>query len=324
MKRILCAALMALFLCGCAPKETSVQKTVFAMDTVMDLKLWGSDCQGASEEIETLLQDLERRWSSTREDSAVGLMNRGLDPSLTGQEQTLVERVLALKERTGGAFDPKLRSVSAAWGFLSGEYRVPDAQQIAHALSDPKWDLGAAMKGYAGDQAVELLKTRNVDRAVLNLGGNIQTYGEKPDGTPWQIAIQNPAGEGTAGIVSVRGTASIVTSGSYQRFFEENGVRYHHIMDGDTGRPANSGLLSVTVICANGLTADALSTALFVMGLEEGAELWRESDDFEAVFILEDGRVYATEGACLSGCEYEVITRENKILGDAGRPASAP
>ncbi len=309
MKKLLCVFLCMLFLAGCRGTEPVVQQGVFAMDTVMDLQIWGENADQAAQDVERLLHELEDRWSATRPDSLIAAMNRGEDPEMTEAEQALLAQVQSLRQRTGGHFDPQLRSVSQAWGFHDKAYRIPTQEEIIQALAQKQWDMGAALKGYAGDRAVEILKEQGVDRAVLNLGGNIQTYGSKPEGEPWYIAIADPEGNGTLGMLTIQGTMSIVTSGSYQRYFEENGVRYHHIMDGSTGRPADSGLVSVTVICANGLTADALSTALFVMGLEEGSAFWQESDDFEAVFVLTDGSVYATQGAELSGCEYEVIRR---------------
>lgn len=309
MKRLFALILAALLLSGCVAREKSAQEYVFCMDTVMDLTVWGDGAEEALARLRTELYELEKTWSATREDSVVAALNRG-DAALTAEQQELLDRVLALKDRTAGAFDPQLHGLTAAWGFPTDEFRVPTAEEIARGRELAHWDLGAAMKGYAGDRLAALLEEYDVDRALMDLGGNIQTYGEKPDGSPWIIAVQNPdMAADYLGLLSVTGTMAVVTSGDYQRYFEQDGVRYHHILDPETGWPADSGLSSVTVICRNGLTADALSTALFVMGLEAGAELWRQSDDFEAVFVTRDGKIYATEGAVLSDCVFEVIER---------------
>ena len=308
MKRFFCTILICAVLCLCAGCGSRTQETVFAMDTVMDLQVWGADSEKAVRSVTNLLQDLDAAWSNQKENSTINALNNG-EATLTPTEQAFLDRVMALSQRTAGAFDPKLHGLISLWGFQTGQYHVPTDNEIESALMLQQWNLGAAVKGYAGQLAVERLEALDVDRALLNLGGNVQTYGEKPNGEPWQIGIQNPDGGDPAGVVSVTGTASIVTSGDYQRYFEDGDVRYHHILDPKTGKPAQSGLRSVTVICRDGLTADALSTALFVMGLEKSAGFWQESKDFEAVFITTDGKIYATEGANLSGCDYEEIKR---------------
>lgn len=312
MKRIFPILLIAMFLLGgCGKEPEPTRMTVFCMDTVMDLQVWGKDQDAAIGRIYTKLQDLESTWSATDEDSVLSNLNRGnrllkLDPS----QDALLYQVECLSDRTGAAFHPKMGALISAWGFYDDDFRVPSDAEIVEALEAGKWDLGAAMKGYAGQVCADMLKEMEIDRAMLSLGGNVQTYGDKPNGEPWQVAIQNPDfADDYLGIVSVTGTVSVVTSGDYQRFFEVDGVKYHHILDPETGRPADSGLSSVTIICRDGLTADCLSTALFVMGLEEASEFWRKSDDFEAVFVTSEGDIYATEGANLSGCEYEVIAR---------------
>ena len=309
MKRIL-ALICALFLLtGCVRQEQTAQAHVFCMDTVMDLTVYGKDAQAALSAMQEALRELEQTWSANDEASFLSALNRGAVEADEAQ-QALLDRVLALRDRTGGAFDPKLGGLVQAWGFPTDEYRVPDQQELSQAKDAGLWDLGAAVKGYAGQQLADLLAQYDVDRAILNLGGNVQTYGEKPDGEPWRVAVQNPdLSDDHLGVLSVYGTMAVVTSGDYQRYFELDGKRYHHILDPETGYPAETGLASVTVICRDGLTADALSTALFVMGLEDAVTFWRASDDFEAVFVTKDGRIYATEGAELSDCVYEVIER---------------
>ena len=309
MKRLfaLVSALL-LLLSGCTSKP--LDRTFFSMNTVMQFQIWGRDSEIGYGRIITKLQDLESSWSATSADSVLWQLNN--DNKLFQPEPgqaALLDKAEKLSIRTGGAFNPKMRLLSETWGFYNEQHRIPTQEEITNAMADPQWDLGGALKGYAGQKCAELLAELKIDRALLNLGGNVQTYGSKPDGSPWKVGIQNPDGGDYLGIVSVTGTTAVVTSGDYQRYFEKDGVRYHHILDPETGYPADSGLRSVTVICADGMTADALSTALFVMGLEKGSDFWRESDDFEAVFITEDGSVYATESAGLSGCAYEVISR---------------
>ncbi len=303
---------LAIMLCGCTrSEEKKSEADIFCMDTVMNVKIWGEDADNAVLDVTRMLQEMEREYAASDDASVLGRLNRAQAVTLTDAEKAVLDQALALSARTGGEFDPQLYALSALWGFSGGEYRVPEQTEIQAALAQRQWDLGAAVKGYAGQTAADaLLQNAGVSCAVLNLGGNVQTVGQKKDGEPWRIAIASPRAGGTAGVLSISGTMSVVTSGDYQRYFERDGVRYHHILDPKTGYPADSGLASVTVVCRDGMTADALSTALFVMGMESAVQLWQESDDFEAVFILTTGEIYATQGVSLSECSYEVIARE--------------
>jgi len=170
--------------------------------------------------------------------------------------------------------------------------RLPEGVEI---------DLGAVAKGYAGDVLAQGLAEMGIPSALLDLGqSSIMAVGAKPDGSPWRIGIQDPEGTGYLGVLELKNQA-MGTSGSYQRYFEQDGVRYCHIIDPDTAAPAQSGLASVTVVANSCLLSDGLSTALFVMGLEEGAAFWREAKAdpdlaFEAIFIEENGAVSVTSG----------------------------
>ena len=196
--------------------------------------------------------------------------------------------------------------------------------------ADQQIDLGGIAKGYASDRMADIFALNEVEGGLAALGGNVLAYGIKADGSAWRVGVQDPAhpedSNAMVGIVSLE-NAFAVTSGGYQRYFEENGKTYHHIIDPATGYPADSGLTSVTVVapCArqrtgyepgNGTMCDALSTALFVMGEEQALEFRSTYDrEFDLVLVTEDGRVVVTAGIAEqfvfneeSGYLYEIVS----------------
>ena len=314
--RLLAAIAAVFLLSGCA--ERAADATFFAMDTVMSVRVWGADASDACAAAQQTVQALERELSVTEEHSALARLNASGSGTLPDDALTLLRGALDLSARTGGALDPTLYPVVRLWGFTTGNYRVPADEEIASALArvgaehvlidgdavtltgGAMLDFGAVAKGFAAQKCADALSAAGATAALLSFGGNVQTVGSKPDGTPWRIGIADPAGSGTAATLSLTGSCAVVTSGGYQRYFEENGVRYCHIFDPASGAPAQSGLASVTIVAQDGLLADGLSTALYVMGLDAAAGFWRDSDDFEAVFITDDGGIFCTAG--LSGC----------------------
>ena len=320
MKRIIfpfLALLLLLTACG----EKSVQQQFFAMDTVMSITAYGSEAEEAVPAAVEKVNALEGLLSRTRKDSEVSGLNAAAPGAVQISEDTA--RVLSLavewSAKTGGAFDVTIAPVSAAWGFGGEEeHRVPSQEELKTLLTladsgaltvngntaalekaGMEIDLGGIAKGYAAGQAEQVLREYGVESALLDLGHNITVIGGKPDGSAWRVAVQDPANSsGTVGVLSLR-DASAVTSGGYQRYFEQDGVVYHHIIDPRAGYPADSGLLSATVVCADPGLADLLSTATFVLGEEDALALWRAEGGFELVLVTQDGRVVVTAG--LSG-----------------------
>ena len=318
--------LLLLPLCGCAPQADT--REIFAMDTVMELTVYGSGAADRTRETAELLSGLEAKLSVTRADSEVARLNAGKTVDLSKETAELLRRSLRLRDETGGALEPFLYPLTRLWGFTTGDYRVPSDAEIAETLAGIRGgsytlegdtaslhglalDFGAVAKGYAGQLAAERLRAEGVTSAILSLGGNVQTVGLKPDGSLWNVAIRDPEDpEGYLGVLAV-GETAVVTSGGYQRYFEEDGVRYIHILDPETGRPADAGLSSVTIVSADGLLADGLSTALYVLGLDRAEALWRDRSDFEVVLVAKDGAIYVTAGLAeaFSGAEFQVIER---------------
>ena len=317
MKNWLSAALLsaAFLLTGCsgAPAQEPETATFFAMDTAMDFTVYGD--AALLDEAETLIGSLEEQVSVTDEHSDIYAIDHTGSGSLSGNAAELMAQALELCRRTGGALDISVYPIVRAWGFTTGSYQVPDEETIQSLLplvdytqiqydaatgvvtlpEGMEIDLGSVAKGYAGQLAAQMLREHGVQSALLNLGGNVQTVGAKPDGSPWQIGIKDPQGEDAMMVLSVEDQA-VVTSGGYERYFEQDGQTYWHIMDPSTGHPADSGLISVTIVGDEGVVCDGLSTALFVMGLEKAADLWAQSGDFGAVFVTASGEVYITEG----------------------------
>jgi thiamine biosynthesis lipoprotein len=234
---------------------------------------------------------------------------------VSSEAADLVSDALRIADETHGVFDPTIGPISSLWN-ISENPRVPSPDEIAVALplinfrdvevkgntvalqkSGMQLDLSGIAKGLAADLAIEIYKQNGIENAILYLGGNVYVYGDKKDGSDFNVGLRNP--QGTAkdyvAIIPVKNT-SVVTSGVYERNFESGGKTYHHLFDPKTGYPTENGLLAVTVVCQNSAKADALSTALFVMGLEDGLAFAEQTEDIEAVFFTNNGEIYVTSG----------------------------
>ncbi len=323
---------------GSAAAETtaadeSVSKEVFAMDTYMTVTAYGENAETAVDEAVAEIERLDALLSIGSDSSEISQLNASGSAVLSEDAQELVSRALELYDSTGGAFDITVLPLMEAWGFTTEEYTVPsdseleqlltlvgsdmlsyDADTGTLTLSDgQEIDLGGIAKGYTSGRIMEIFEENGVTTGMVSLGGNVHVLGTKTDGSNWRVGIQDPEDSSEiAGVLSVADCA-VITSGGYERYFEQDGVTYHHILDPETGKPADSGLLSVTIVSEDGTLADGLSTSLFVMGKEEAITYWRQhADEFDAVLIEEDGTISVTEGiadAFSSDAAFETIAR---------------
>lgn len=323
-KKIISLLLCAIFtLSGCTTQTKPKNEhfaTTFAMDTIMEMTIYDENGEQLLTDAEQEIRRLERLFSVTIEDSEIAKLNQnaGIAPvQLSDDTLRILQTGQQINKQTNGCYDMTIAPIVQAWGFTKEEHHVPSSDELSQLLSlvhadnleisadantaylsqhGMSVDLGGIAKGYTSDAVAAMLKQSGVSSALLWLGGNISVIGNKPDGTAWKIAVENPQDQTDyVGLLEVS-DCSVITSGGYQRYFEQDGKRYHHIIDPATGIPSQSDLLSVTIVSENGTKADALSTALFVMGLKDALDFWRQSTDFEAVFVTTDNQVVATEG----------------------------
>lgn len=279
----------------------------------------------AADACATRVAELDAQLAPSGDASELARLNaaEGAPTAVSADVQALVKAAVFAARETDGAFDPTVYPITTAWGFTDGEHRTPSVDELAALLphvgyeavtvdeaagtvslaNDAQIDVGGVAKGFAADELQNILAERGVASALLDLGGNVTAVGARPDGTPWKVGVADPAApDQLAGALELT-DATVSTSGAYQRFFTDDaGVLRYHLIDPATGYPADSDLVSASVIGPNGARCDALSTALYVMGLDRALAFWRACDAeggnaaFEAVLIASDGTVHVTAG----------------------------
>ena len=316
---LILASLCALITVSCANKDTS--RTEYILGTVCSVRIFDRAAPGTYDELFARLAELEDILSANKDGTDLARINAaaGIKPVIARQETvTVLGEALRFSALTDGLLDPSVGPLVKAWNIGMENASVPSAAALSSALAlvdyrnvslNPetmevylqkpgmKLDLGAVAKGYAADELVSMLNEKGIRRAIVDLGGNIYAMGEKAPGKPWTIGIKDPKNATGNPIMSVPVVnESVVTSGIYERFFEENGKRYHHILNPKTGFPENNGLISVSIIATRSIDADALSTSAFLLGVKRGMSLVESIDGAEGVFIDENCIVHATAG----------------------------
>lgn len=318
-KFLCCFTVGLMFLASCSHKKNTYEpqsKSFFAMDTYMTITVYGENAESALNQAEEKVAELEKLWSVTDEGSEIYAVNHsdGRSISVSPETAELLDFSLNISEMTDSALDCTIYPVLTEWGFTTSEYHIPTDMKLSELLENTGYekinlddnritipehmqiDLGAVGKGFTGDLIIDLLQENGIASALLDLGGNIQTLGTKPDGTDWKLGLRSPFDEGNFATLEVSDCA-VITSGGYERYFiGDDGETYWHILDPKTGKPAHSGLLSVTIVGKEGKLCDALSTSVFVMGLDKAEKLWKQHDNFEMILVTDTGKIYLTEG----------------------------
>ncbi|MDD6189177.1 MAG: FAD:protein FMN transferase [Clostridiales bacterium] len=315
---VLAAAVFFLIssLAGCARNRT-ISKTALKLDTVVTITIYGSSdpapIDSAFDEIDRLAalldvndkgSDLYRlaenagKWVEVADETAevLALAQRYYELSGGYFDITAAPLVELWNVNNGGYF-PTDEEIKAALAIVDGAALLLDGNMACLEREGMKADLGGIAKGYIADKVKTHLISLGIDSAVIDLGGNVLLIGGKPDGSAFNIGIKDPLSESGELLKTVRSSGeSLVTSGIYERYFEHEGKRYHHILDPFTGAPSESDVAGVTIISTDSVHGDALSTSCLLLGREAGMELVESIDGAEALFVTRDGNLYMTSG----------------------------
>lgn len=325
------------------------QKQLFAMDTYMEFTAYGKNSEKAVDAAIEEVQKLDAMLSAENSKSEVYALNEQGNLQATDDLAELILRGKEIYQETDGLFDDTIYPVMKLWGFPTGNYHVPTAAEVQKKLAlvdgnkveiqtrdsdekgrdskektkfvtlgaDQQIDFGGIAKGYTGQELAELFQEYGVSSALVSLGGNIQAIGTKPDGSSWKVGIRDPKGgqQDYIGVLSVENQA-VITSGGYERYFEEDGKTYIHIINPRTGYPADGDLLSVTIVSRDGTLADGMSTALYIMGYEKACQFWRQHrEEFNVILVTDDGKIHISENLkenFQTECDLEMIESESE------------
>ncbi|NLV89828.1 MAG: FAD:protein FMN transferase [Tissierellia bacterium] len=322
---IIVVFLLSLLIAGCspAPKAEFISKTEFLMDTVMTVRIYDNQNEKILNKVFNRLKEIEDRMSSTIETSDISNINAnaGIKPvTVSPDTYYVLEKAKYYASLSNGKYDPTVGTLVDLWDItgedLERDY-IPSDEEIekAKALVDyndlellddnqvflknkgMRLTLGSIVKGYAADEVKRILAENKVNSAIIDLGGNLYIMGKKSDDSKFKIGIQDPfEPKGSyAGILEVS-DLSVVTSGDYERYFVYQGKRYNHIIDTETGYPADNEITGISIISESSIDGDALSTTVFAMGLEKGMEFVNSLEGIEAIFITKDKSIYLTPG----------------------------
>ena len=317
LNKLILFCIAMVFLCGCSmTTKEPLSKTGFYFDTIITITLYNTKDEELLDTCFDYCKDFENLVSRTIKNSDVAKINhaKGQSVNVSDTTITLLQKGIVFGELTDGAFDITIAPLMELWDVKNNPGNVPIENDIAEALShvnykniviegntvtltDPKAaiDLGGIAKGYMADQLKEYLLSKGVSSAIINLGGNVLTIGEKPNGTSFNIGIQKPFDKQNTTVTSVQvKDSSVVTSGSYERYFKVDDIIYHHILNTETGYPCDNRLLSVTILSEKSIDGDALSTACFALGLQNGKNLIESLDGIDAIFVTNDYKIIDT------------------------------